>query len=325
MDYFRSNFISIHRESTKKGNKNMKIIKKESFQKFVNFSYSVLRILGCFAIILILSCILGFVIILIINNILEYYIISESVLDEDKDLIFWTAALVFSTIFLGIVAAYQDIIRGWFKAPKLDFDMDMLSQDCHKTKVYKQYDIIEKKTNKIIRYIDYAKYHYVYYFRFKIHNYGNMSAKNVEVILKDVKDGEGNSIELSLDNLLWSSLVIDFSGKAKNRIYWDYISPKTYQYCNLGDIIQPNIMKEKHSEYIDSLNLKDDTSIFRFSIYWKTPDLRYLLKPGTYTFQIIAGCENGKSITKNYKLSFNGEWTENEDKMLKENIKIEET
>ena len=240
-------------------------------------------------ILLLTSCIIGLIIIFFINvfshSLYNIPFIKKEV--NEVNLIHWTVALTFATIFLGIVAAYQDIIRSWFIKPILDCELDLLPPHCH----------LFKKHN-------------IFYFRFKIFNNGNISAKKVEVMLIYVKNEKGENIGLSSDNLRWSTQntdVIESRLLERPRMYWDYISPGTYQYCNLGDIKKPmNYNEEKGNNF----GLK-----FNFSVFWKTPDYNYIVTPGIYTFKIIIGCSNAKAIGIKYKIQIKDYWTEKDDEI----------
>jgi len=74
--------------------------------------------------------------------------------NENWEMVYWTIALVFATIYLGVVAAYQDSIRNWLYSPKLSCDLTIKSPHSH----------LFKTSN-------------TYYFRFRIHNKGKVSAK----------------------------------------------------------------------------------------------------------------------------------------------------
>lgn len=192
--------------------------------------------------------------------------------------------------------------------------MEVIPPHCHRaTSVHTNYDRFQNATE--------IKW-YVFYFRFKIWNKGNVSAKNVEVILKDVKNEKNEFINLSIDNLLWSSLQLQSTGTYIKRIYWDYISPKTYQYSNLGYIVDPNMRNNLKDEYDPRTPIDINETCFAFSIYWRTPDYRYLIPKGKYVFEIIAGCENGKSTSEKFILDVTGYWSEDEKEMLNKGINI---
>lgn len=232
---------------------------------------------------------------------------------DDSALVLWTMVLTFATIALAFVAAFQDVIRGKFKSPKLDVIMEVKAPHCRKTPVQ------ALRKNESSTYIESWSH---YYFRFKIKNNGRSSAKNVEVIINDVKLLNGDYVDLSLDNLCWSSLKLDVNSNFLPRIYWDYISPGTFQYCNLGMIVDPAHREEEPGEFKASLAVDINETIFSFAVYWRTNDCKHLIAKGSYTFEIIACCENAKPITKKYLMEITGFWSEDEKEMLEKGFKI---
>lgn len=110
--------------------------------------------------------------------------------------------------------------KSFFK-PKLKIEINVKPPDCHLVKVAD-----------------------AYFFRMRIWNRGTVSAKNVEVIIGNLKDDKGQKIDMPQDNLLWSShekgtFTTSPYPEMKERMYWPYISPETYQYCNLGLVRKP--------------------------------------------------------------------------------------
>lgn len=218
--------------------------------------------------------------------------------DHNWELIYWTSALVFSTIFLGIVAAFQDIIRNFISSPRLKCELKVESPHCH---------LLNNTT---------------YYFRFMIHNKGEVSAKNVNVVINDIRDNNNKLIGLSADNLRWSSEKIKHFNKkdriAIGRIYWKLITPSTYQYCNLGSIDTPirHVFDEGVKKQVGLGNL------FKFAVYWRTVDRLYEIGEGIYTFKIVVGCENAKAVKMFYKIKIADSWYNTEDSMFKEGFKV---
>lgn len=117
---------------------------------------------------------------------------------------------------------------------------------------------------------------------------------------------------------MWSTHEVDLDGKVKQRMYWPYISPGTYQYCNLGSITKPQYNKIKPKGLIEG------DVVFVLAVYWPTPDFRNGLLPGSYSFEIIVGCENAETISQKYILNFNKTWNDNEKEMLFHEINISE-
>jgi hypothetical protein len=222
-------------------------------------------------------------------------IIISKIINERESIVIWTIILAISTILLGLIAAFQDVIRNIFYKPILKCELDLSVPHCH----------LLNEVN-------------TYFIRFKIHNIGNINAKNVEVFLKYVKDDKGKILKLSPGNLLWSSYILE--NNHSPRMYWDSISPGTYQYCNLGDIKSP---LSDMTEFRGDLTYEQRLSYkFNFSLYWKSIDKSFSIKPGKYTFEIVVGCSNAKAINKLYEIEFTGNWTNEENEMFKKEINV---
>lgn len=240
-------------------------------------------------------------------------------------LVFWTALLVVATIFLGVVAAFQDIIRSWFTKPKLILQ----EVNCSKAVCIANPNSHHHKLNRIHN-PDYEKevQFNSYYFRVIVFNEGNVSANNVEVIINDVEVYEKDKWVLKKDfvfeNLIWSS----FTPKGEVKIYCEYISPQTGQYINIGHIFDPKYYRGRdYKELFGSDNprfhLGDvDEVLFIFDVNMKSIGQYYIVKPGRYRFSITIGSANAKSVTQTYELNFTGKWTEDESIMSKKEIKI---
>lgn len=176
----------------------------------------------------------------------------------DWAMVWWTAGLTIATILLAIVAAFQDSIREKIRGPKLKIKMTVESPHCHRAT---SLQVIEDRFNN--RNI---KKWQTYYFRFQICNDGKISAKNVELILKDVQRENGESINLPLDNLEWSTLLLTENGNYVPRMYWKSISPKTYQYCNLGYIMEPEFRRMRPEEDNPNFVLANHECLFAFNV-----------------------------------------------------------
>lgn len=240
-------------------------------------------------------------------------------------LVFWTALLVFATIVLAVVAAFQDIIRSWFTRPKLviqenDFSKAVCSANpnSHHHKLHRMYDPDYEKEVQFNS----------YYFRAIVFNKGNISANNVEVIINDVsiyeKDKWIPKKDFVYENLIWSS----FTPQGEVKIYCEYISPKTGQYINIGHIFDPKYYRGRdYKELFGADNprfhLEDvDEVLFIFDVNMKSIGQYYIVKPGRYRFNITVGSANAKSVTQKYELNFSGKWNEDETIMTNQEINI---
>jgi len=225
--------------------------------------------------------------------------------------------VAFGTILLAIIAIFQDRIRSWFWKPKLDCSIELKPPDCHRTIT---------KTSGGSKQFEF----FSYYLRFKIWNKGNISAKNVEVLITELLKKEGNSYRIveafTPDNLLWSTLQNEWPYYFTNqfKIYCDYLSPNTYKYSNLGHIHDPKYRQNLKGEWNPKLPVSPEETIFSFDINFKSNALYYLISPGIYQIEIKVGCENGITISKRYRLNIKGKWSEDEIRMLNEGFDIKE-
>ena len=160
---------------------------------------------------------------------------------------------------------------------------------------------------------------YTYYIRFKVSNTGNEVAKNVEVFLKSVKNSLGDIIPVSPGNLQWSSLILK-GDRFEPRMYWDYLSQGTHQYCNLGEITHPLHIPKEDMSLIPLEERKYST--LNLSLYWRSIDGSFKLPRGKYILEIVVGSSNAKPININFEIEHSGEWYENEVDMFNKGLKI---
>lgn len=250
------------------------------------------------------------------TSLLAKPIFGENQVDDCSALTDWLIAI--GTISLAIIAIFQDKIRSYFLRPQLDCKIESKPPYFHRT---------ESKAENIS--------FYSYYCWFEIWNNGNISAKNVEVIISDLFKKEGDDFvpvkDFFSDNLKWS-LISDIRGAYPNgvpiivpKIYCDYISPKTFKPCNLGHIHDPRYRNNFPGEHNPSLPVGENESIYCFEVNFKSNKLNYLMPPGNYKFTITIGSENAKTIRKKYLMEVTGKWSDDELRMLNEGLKISET
>ncbi|MBN1762979.1 MAG: hypothetical protein JW878_07905 [Methanomicrobia archaeon] len=213
----------------------------------------------------------------------------------------WIVA--FGTLLLAFIAVFQDKIRAYFLSPHLDCKIELNPPDCHRTVMQGGNDPF-----------------YSYYFLFQIWNTGNITAKNVEVIISDVSKKEGNGFK-SLEDFFPDNLPWSFTGQ---KIYCDYISPGTFKHCTLGHIHDPKFRDSLSGEHNQNLPVNSNEAIFCFDVNFRSNRLTYLVEPGVYRFVITIGSENAKTISKKFLMSISGKWFEDESRMLNEGFSIEE-
>jgi len=265
----------------------------------------------CELLLIIFSVFIALLVIAIVSNI-QFV----AILYNYRDFAGWASA--FGTLVLAFIAVFQDRIHAYIKRPILNCNIELKPPDCHKTTMRRTQPFLPgEETSNVIYDIS------TYYIRFRILNSGASSAEKVEVIITDIFKKNKNDTfvrinSFSSDNLVWS--ILDESNKRK--MYWEYISPSTYKYCNLGHILDPKYRNICNGE--NNTNFIKDDTIFSFDVYFRSNILYYLVSPGTYRIKLKVGCTNAKTISKEYELNVTGKWFEDELKMLNEGISIKE-
>ena len=225
----------------------------------------------------------------------------------------------FATLFLACVALFKDTVLMWIQEPKIDIEFELRPPDCFKSQ------IIHTHPEQIGQKVEFKRLEfYMFYYRLRIINKGKSPAKYVEVAIRDIKKKKGNSFErmdfVLDDNLdLASSKLI--AGR-KSLMYYKFISPGTFKHCELGHILDPSKRNLDSSE--NNKLFRQDKTIFAFNVMTRYHSLYHIIEPGTYRFKILVAGENFDALEKIYELEITGEWSEKEDIMLDEGLKLKE-
>ena len=227
---------------------------------------------------------------------------------ELKSKWFWNAGwwVAIGTISLGIVAIFQDKIRDFWHRPRLNLDFIIEPPNCHKT-------ILNYIKNEVV--IDRA---FCCYYRLKITNFGEGSAKEVEVMIvnKYIKQQNGLFIEdnsfLPL-NLLWSHY---------GKVVMENIPPSLFKHCDFGRIVEPQYRDREIGGLVEiDSGIK---TVLNLDLAQKPNTGSHIVLPGTYRFKITVASSNTKPITKVFELEYNDFWDNNEKEMLEEAIRVKE-
>jgi hypothetical protein len=202
-----------------------------------------------------------------------------------------------SVLILGSIAIFKVKIDNYFVKPELTSEVDLEPPCCHRTTAVSGGPSI----NNCFTNITFKQY----YFRLRVINKGNISAKNVEVIISEIYKKTNESFEkvltFPLSNLLWS---------VTRKMYIEYLSPKTYKYCNLCYTNEP--------EQNNKENIK-----LCFDIFFKSNIGYYIFQKGEYKIILLLACANSsKAVKQEYLLKFNGKWYDEESEMFKYGVNI---
>lgn len=201
---------------------------------------------------------------------------------------------------VAVLSIFYDWIRSLIWKPELEVSIKLKPPDCQKV------PLIDPKTH---RYIAES-----YYFRFRMENTGNFRMEDVEVMITDLyKKTSENKHErqpfLPL-NLRWSHSNIAVIPRIQSDLY---------KHCDFGHIIKSETAKASHYDLPRPVKI-----VFLLDTIVKPTTGTFLLLPGDYRVRIIVGASNIKPEAKIYNLVIKDNWTDDEQKMLTENISIEE-
>jgi len=215
-------------------------------------------------------------------------------LSIDPDTARWLSTLL-SGLFVGTIALFHPRIWNYFTQPRLNIVLRLTPPDCHRTEM--QWEMETGKHQLPIR----AP---CYYFRFRIYNYGESLAKDVEVVieelwLRNIDTGQFAKDETFLPlDLVWSHI----------RTITQNIQPfGVFKFCDLGYII--------HGE-----------PLFHFDFFLQPFARPNFVREGTYKIKVTASASNSRPTTRWFKIQWTGKWAEEEKDMFAEDcITIEPT
>ncbi|HUU27751.1 MAG TPA: hypothetical protein VM123_08065 [archaeon] len=210
----------------------------------------------------------------------------------------WLTPIV--ALFAAFYAVYRDSILAWKRRPKLSVEFNFIPPDCQK-------EIINNSIDS-------------YYFRIRVKNEGKTEADRVEVMIYNLRDNADKKVPNFLPmNLKWTHR--DFE-QPNQKITMDCIPQGMEKLCDIGKIIDPKERNRLPNENEKSTRFEENKTIFSFEVYPKPNSLFHLIPKGRYNFNLKIGASNCKSIDAIIEIDFNGEWSYEENKMLKKNISI---
>jgi len=204
----------------------------------------------------------------------------------------------------------------WIQKPKIDIEFEFRPPDCFKT------DLVHWKTEQDGKMVVTGKSE-MFYYRLRIVNNGYSAAKNVEVTIREIRKKKGNSfdrLDFPLDdNLDWFSSSLQ---PGRPVMYRSFIPPGTFKHCELGHILDPS--KRNSVPFENNKLFEKDETIFSFNVITRYHSSYHLIEQGIYRFKISVAGENFNALEKEYEMEITGKWSEKEDKMLNEGLKLKE-
>jgi hypothetical protein len=152
----------------------------------------------------------------------------------------------------------------------------------------------------------------VYYFRFIIKNEGKTQAEQCEVLLQKIykENSAGELKEMGG----FTPVRLKWSGVGKDRYLT--IQPEREVFCDIGRI--QSASHEPESVFIGITNEDREKNKFFFEM----PERFYAqwdcLVPGKYKIELAVYCKNAPKATKEFYITWSGQWKDREVDMLNE-------
>lgn len=212
----------------------------------------------------------------------------------------WLVAI--GTLILASVAVFQETIRGWLYGPELRASIKGAPPDCVSVPFTSQDGVFLADS---------------VYLRLWVENFGNATARNVEVYAKELRrkrvDGEWERVTAFPPmNLNWANL---------GNIYFPGIAPGMGKHCDIAHISDP-ARRRYLGEDVPKLGLSSTQTSLAFDLMVKPNHKGHIVGPGDYELDILVAAENVHPLKRTITISLPGTWYIDEPMMLRDGIGV---
>jgi hypothetical protein len=145
-----------------------------------------------------------------------------------------------------------------------------------------------------------------YYMRILVKNTGNVTARNVEVYAKALKQERNSRWEPIEDfppmNLVWSNSPPE--PHFTERTYLPFLSPGSSRHCDVAHVVDPSRKQLFESEF----KPESPPVTMTFDLIAKPLHFGHIVGPGKYRLTIEVAAENFDVLTRVVEISFDGTW-----------------
>jgi hypothetical protein len=223
-----------------------------------------------------------------------------------------TWAGVGATLFLGLVALFQENFKRWWWRPKFDVSVENGPPDCVQIDIRGAYS-----AGQIIRASS-------YYLRVKVRNTGNETARNVEIYAtaltrQQQAGGQWERVKsFPPMNLVWANSPPD---DPLLRMYLPFLPTKDVsKYCDVGHIIEPN-KRDAFQEENPELKLTQDGVSLAFDLIQRPNNKGNIVRPGLYHLDIVVAAENAAPVKRTIVIDLK-RWIPDEARMFSDGVNI---
>lgn len=233
------------------------------------------------------------------------YIVLTGKVDPEWLTAVGTLALASATLVLALVAVFQDRIRSWLSRPSLEMTVRTGPPDC--VKIPLTYSMTDRRQQTDC-----------YYFRVLVTNTGNEAAQMVEVFVAGVhkQDDTGSFQPLK------SFLPLNLTWANYGQPFFPRISRGLPKHCDVAHIVHPASRRYLAAEDNRRLGVGPNQTLLSLDLIVKPNTLSHLLSAATYRVDLIVGAPNAASKTRCLEIVHSGQWFDDEDRMLREGVRL---
>jgi hypothetical protein len=208
-------------------------------------------------------------------------------------------------VIAAFIFYFWDKISNWWNRPTLDIAINFRPPYCH------GFRWIRENVGHVTMEV------HCYWFRMTVSNRGNQTAKNVEVVVSQLRRKVGDVWERVAEflpcNLGWTHT---------SQQYMPLLLPQTTKEVELGRILDPAARLEFDGESIPGVKWSSSITLFRVALTVNPVTGYNILRPGEYEVTCMVGAENCKPVTRTFILALSGSWEVDEGQMFKKGIEI---
>ena len=223
----------------------------------------------------------------------------------------WTAVQALASIAVVIVAVFQDRIRSWVWAPRLELEFGNRPPDAHAIPIVFEREDHFRPNRSSTHVID------AFYFRVRVRNSGRAPAQQVEVFARALRRSSDGRWEPVLEfvpmNLTWSHI---------GGLYFPFIVPGMDKHCDLARIVDPAGRDQTSYDKNPWLKLKNDQCSLAFTVIAESNNRSYIVGPGDYQLDVEVAAANATRVRRTMRIRVHGVWFRDEERMLRDGVKM---
>ncbi len=159
-----------------------------------------------------------------------------------------------------------------------------------------------------------------YYLRILVKNTGNVTARNVEVYAKSLRQERGDKWEPVEDfppmNLVWSNSPPE---PHRDRTYLPFLPAGSSRHCDVAHMLDPRLKHLFTGETKPGLERLSLT----FDLITKPLHFGHIVGPGKYRLDIEVAAENFDALARVVEISFDGDWMPEASQMFGYHLRID--